>query len=79
LLDSFEVNGPHGKHIILVFEAAQMSLRDMRVVLRRDGFDEDFVKGAIIELLRALDFLHSEGDILHTGNMPLPLPKFFVA
>jgi hypothetical protein len=49
----------------------------MRVVFRRDGFDEDFVKGAIIELLQALDFLHSEGEVVHTGNMPLPLPNLF--
>ncbi|KAL2851853.1 kinase-like domain-containing protein [Aspergillus pseudodeflectus] len=75
LLDSFELNGTHSKYVILVFEAAQMSLRDMRVVFRRDGFDEDFVKGAIIELLQALDFLHSQGEVVHTdihpGNMLL--------
>ena len=28
LLDSFDVRGPHGKHVTLVFEACQMSLRD---------------------------------------------------
>lgn len=72
LLDSFEVNGPHGKHIILVFEAAQMSLRDMKVVFRRDGFDEDFVRGAIIELLQVLDFLHSQGEVVHTGIVSSP-------
>lgn len=77
LLDSFEVNGPHGKHIILVFEAAQMSLRDMKVVFRRDGFDEDFVRGAIIELLQALYFLHSQGEVVHTGIVPSPPPKKF--
>ncbi|OGM47747.1 putative protein kinase [Aspergillus bombycis] len=75
LLDSFQVTGPDGKHIVLVFEAAQMSLRDMKLVFRRDGFDEDLVKGAIIELLEALDFLHTCGEIVHTdihpGNMLL--------
>lgn len=59
LLESFEVVGPHGKHIVLVLEAAQMSLRCMKLVFRPNGFDEDFVRGAIIELLRALDFLHT--------------------
>ncbi|KAH8435043.1 uncharacterized protein LDX57_012672 [Aspergillus melleus] len=77
LLDSFEVTGPHGKHTVLVFEPAQMSLRDMRFVFRREGFEEEFVKGAIIELLKALDFLHSHGEIVHTdvhsGNMLLGL------
>ncbi|KAE8150676.1 kinase-like protein [Aspergillus avenaceus] len=77
LLDFFEVTGPHGKHAVLVFEPAQMSLRDMRFVFRREGFEEEFVKGAIIELLKALDFLHSHGEIVHTdvhsGNMLLGL------
>ena len=59
LLDSFEVIGPHGKHTVLVFKPAQMSLRDMRFVFCREGFEEEFVKGAMIELLKALDFLHS--------------------
>ncbi|RJE22190.1 CMGC protein kinase [Aspergillus sclerotialis] len=75
LLDSFEVTGPHGNHIVLIFEAAQMSLRDMKLVFRLDGFDEDFVRGAIIELLKALDFLHTQGELIHTdvhsGNMLL--------
>lgn len=75
LLDSFEAVGPDGHHIVLVFEAAQMSLRDMKLVFRQDGFDEDFIRGAIIELLKALDFLHTQGEIVHTdvhpGNMLL--------
>ncbi|KAE8329158.1 kinase-like protein [Aspergillus sergii] len=75
LLDSFDIVGEYGKHVVLVFEAAQMSLRDMKLVFRPDGFDEDFVRGAITELLRALDFLHSHGEVVHTdvhpGNMLL--------
>ncbi|KAM0116433.1 hypothetical protein ACP6JC_007025 [Aspergillus fumigatus] len=71
LLDSFVVNGPDGDHVVLVFEPAQMSLRDMKVVFRPEGFDEDFVRGAIIELLKALDFLHTHGEIVHTGICPV--------
>ncbi|KAJ5542475.1 hypothetical protein N7535_004896, partial [Penicillium sp. DV-2018c] len=70
LLDSFEITGPHGKHVVLVFEAAQMSLRDLRSVFLPDGFDEDFVKGATIELLKALDFLHTHGEVVHTDIHP---------
>ncbi|KAB8265975.1 kinase-like domain-containing protein [Aspergillus pseudonomiae] len=77
LMDSFEIVGEHGKHTTLVFEAAQMSLRDMKLVFRPEGFDEDFVRGAIIELLEALDFLHTQGEVVHTdihpGNMLLGL------
>ncbi|KAK2806624.1 hypothetical protein FQN51_006590 [Onygenales sp. PD_10] len=79
LLHSFELDGPDGRHIVLVFEAAQMSLRDMKVIFFPDGFDEDFVRGAIIELLKALDFLHTQGQIVHTdihpGNMLLGVFK----
>jgi hypothetical protein len=32
------------------------------------GFDEDFVRGTIIELLEALDFLHTHGEVVHTGT-----------
>lgn len=73
LLDSFEVAGPHGKHTILVFESAQMSLRDKKLVFRQDGFDEDFVRGAMTELLKALDFLHTHGEVVHTGIFPSPI------
>lgn len=48
-----------------------MSLRDMKLVFRPDGFDEDFVRGAITELLRALDFSHSDGEVVHTCIMPI--------
>lgn len=67
LFDSFEVKGPDGSHIVLVFEAAQMSLQDMKNIFRPDGFDEDLVKGATIELLKVLDFLHTQGEVVHTG------------
>lgn len=67
LLDSFQITGPYGKHLTLAFEPAQMSLRDLRLAFLRGGFDKEFVRGAIIELLKALDFLHSHGEIVHTG------------
>ncbi|RMD43946.1 hypothetical protein DV735_g1232, partial [Chaetothyriales sp. CBS 134920] len=71
LLNSFEIDGPHGRHIALVFQAAQMSLRDMKLVFRGDsGFDEKLVKGATEELLKALDFLHTEAHVIHTDIHP---------
>ncbi|PWY96538.1 kinase-like protein [Aspergillus sclerotioniger CBS 115572] len=75
LLDSFRVSSQGGTHAVLVSVPAQMSLRDMKLVFRKDGFDEMFVKGAITELLQAVDFLHTQGKIVHTdihpGNMLL--------
>lgn len=67
LLHSFEIRGPHGTHAVLVFQPAQMSLRDMKAVFQKDGFDETLVKGTVQELLKALDFLHTEAQVVHTG------------
>ncbi|PKX89107.1 putative protein kinase [Aspergillus novofumigatus IBT 16806] len=66
LLDLFEITGAYGRHLVLIFEAAQMSLRDMKMVFCQEGFEEDFVWGAITELLKALDFLHTHGNVIHT-------------
>ncbi|KAK7227924.1 hypothetical protein V2G26_000094 [Clonostachys chloroleuca] len=78
LVDSFEVSGPHGKHIALVLQVSQMSLRDMDTVFMKGrGFDEEFVKGTIKELLEAIDFMHTEVQAVHTdvhpGNLLLGL------
>ncbi|KAK9238774.1 kinase-like domain-containing protein [Lipomyces kononenkoae] len=78
LLGAFEIIGPHGKHIVLALQGSQMSLRDLDTVFMRGrGFDEEFVKGAIRELLQALDFLHTEVQAVHTdvhpGNLLLGL------
>ncbi|UPK99892.1 hypothetical protein LCI18_010827 [Fusarium solani-melongenae] len=78
LLTSFEVSGPHGNHIVLALQVSQMSLRDMDTVFMKGrGFEEDFVKSAIKELLQAVDFLHTEARVVHTdihpGNLLLGL------
>ncbi|KAK9258479.1 kinase-like domain-containing protein [Lipomyces tetrasporus] len=78
LLGSFDIIGPHGKHIALALQVSQMSLRDLDTVFMKGrGFDEEFVKGAIRELLEALDFLHTEVQAVHTdvhpGNLLLGL------
>ncbi|KAK1507576.1 protein kinase domain-containing protein [Colletotrichum tamarilloi] len=85
LLSSFEVFGPYGKHAALALQVSQMSIRDMGIVFMDGrGFSEGFVKGTIKELLKALDFLHTENkhvrqpDIvaetrpdIHPGNLLL--------
>lgn len=67
LLDSFQISRTHGKHIVLVSEVAQLSLRDLRLVFRKGGFEEGFVRATIIRLLKALDLLHAHGEVAHTG------------
>lgn len=69
LVDSFQVTGPYGEHSVLVLQVSQMSLRTMNTIFRQgSGFDEQFVQGAIIELLKAVDFLHTKAQAVHTGE-----------
>ncbi|CCF42428.1 protein kinase [Colletotrichum higginsianum] len=71
LLSSFEVTGPHGKHVALALQVSQMSIRDMGTVFMDGaGFPEEFVKGAVKELLEALDFLHTVVQSVHTDVHP---------
>ncbi|DAA74419.1 TPA_exp: putative Protein kinase [Trichophyton benhamiae CBS 112371] len=46
-----------------------MSLRDMKTVFFPNGFEESFVKAATIELLKAVDFLHTRAGVVHTGML----------
>ncbi|KXX80345.1 Serine/threonine-protein kinase SRPK [Madurella mycetomatis] len=71
LLGSFEIAGPYGKHIALVLQASQMSLLDMDTVwMNGCGLGEALVKGAIQELLKAIDFLHTDLQVVHTDVHP---------
>lgn len=69
VLSTFQLAGPHGIHPVLVCEASQMSLRDMKTVFFPNGFEESFVKAATIELLKAVDFLHTRAGVVHTGML----------
>ncbi|PNP82746.1 hypothetical protein FNYG_03977 [Fusarium nygamai] len=73
------MSGPDGRHKVLVHEGAQMSLRDYKEVFRPDGFDENFVKRTVRELLHGLDFIHTEAGLVHTdihpGNLLLGLDE----
>ncbi|GAB0135269.1 hypothetical protein EsDP_00003614 [Epichloe bromicola] len=67
----FHVAGPRGTHMALVLDASQMSLRDMDAVFMQGrGFDENFVKSAITELLKSLDYLHTRVQAVHTDVHP---------
>ncbi|KAF2458924.1 hypothetical protein BDY21DRAFT_384838 [Lineolata rhizophorae] len=71
LIDFFEVAGCHRRHIAFVLQVSQMSLRDMDTVfLEGAGFDEEFVKGAMKELLEVLNFIHTEVQAVHTSTNP---------
>lgn len=68
LLSHFYIQGPHGRHICLVHEPlgtiadVLVKMSPGRIMTLSD------MKPGIRQLLVALDFLHSECHIMHTGN-----------
>ncbi|KAF6830907.1 protein kinase domain-containing protein [Colletotrichum plurivorum] len=66
-LNSFKVEGFYNTHHVAVLEPAQMSLLDMRRTFTLSGFDEDFAKEVVIQLLNGLDFLHREAGLVHNN------------
>ena len=71
-LDDFEVTGPEGKHICLVYEA----MREPLWILQRRFIDRKIplpiAKAYIYFLLVGLDYLHSECKVVHGGECLSP-------
>lgn len=68
LLDSFEVAGPHGPHFCLVHTPLGMSLYDLKMRARDKVFSKDVLRSSVRQLLAALDYLHNEAHVIHTGE-----------
>ena len=68
LLDSFEILGPNGKHICLVHQPLGMSLHDLKMQAQGKVFSKEVLRVSIRQLLAALDFLHKDAHIIHTGD-----------
>jgi serine/threonine-protein kinase SRPK3 len=67
LLDSFEITGPHGKHICLVHEVLSMSMEDLRRYSPNRELSAELIRECFSYVLRALDFLREEAHVVHTG------------
>ena len=65
LLDNFTVTDRHGPHLCLVFEA--LGAFNGSVYYPGQNMPVPFVKDIARQLLVALDFLHRECRIVHTG------------
>ncbi|KIK04540.1 hypothetical protein K443DRAFT_646938 [Laccaria amethystina LaAM-08-1] len=66
LLDSFEIEGPHGTHICLVYEPLREPIRLLQRRLSKGGYPLDIFKATLLCILSGLDYLHSECHIIHT-------------
>lgn len=69
LYDSFDIQGPIGKHRCLVLQPMHMTLLEM-MKLNTRPFNLPLLKMTVKRLLLALDFLHTEAEIIHTGSHP---------
>lgn len=70
-LDSFEIPRDGGAHHCLVHIPLWGSVRDM--IARnpyRNRFTEQLLRATLYRLFQALDYLHTDRKIIHTGNIP---------
>ena len=74
VLDDFEIAGPAGSHVCLVFEPLREPLDILTQRFKGGRFPLLFVKLLIRLLLEGLDYTHSECQIIHTGAfLAMPL------
>lgn len=66
MLDSFEIDGPAGRHRCIVHEPLLVSLLHFQATLVPTSLPEDLLKGALQQLLLGLDYLHTEAHVIHT-------------
>ncbi|GMM34692.1 serine/threonine protein kinase [Saccharomycopsis crataegensis] len=69
LLDSFYHVGPHGTHVVMVFEVLGESMLDLTRRYKA-GVPIIYVKQIAKQLLLALDYLHRQCGIIHTDLKP---------
>ena len=68
LLDAFKVTGREGEHQCLVHEPLGMSMETLRLTCPGEKLPVNILKPFLIQLLLALDFLHTDAGIVHAGN-----------
>lgn len=77
-LDSFQIGSPDGLYQCLIHPPLGISLFNLRNQLTAKVLPENILKLALMHILLALDFLHTEAGIVHTGMMsPLSSMGFF--
>lgn len=67
LLDHFYIQGPHGRHVCLVHAPLGTSADVLVKMSPGRVMTLDDMKPGIRQLLIALDYLHSECHVIHTG------------
>lgn len=68
LLDSFKATGPAGEHQCLVHAPLSISIETLRQLIPGRKLPENILKLSLLHLLKALDFLHTDAEMVHAGN-----------
>jgi serine/threonine-protein kinase SRPK3 len=68
LRDQFQLPGKYGPHECLVHEPLGLTLKDIREMSEGEKVSAQLLKPIIKYLLMALDFLHTEARVVHTGK-----------
>ncbi|PYH92182.1 kinase-like protein [Aspergillus ellipticus CBS 707.79] len=66
MIEKVELSGPSGTHQCIVHEPLLTSLLHFQATLDPKSLPEDLLKGALQQLLLALDYLHTEAHVVHT-------------
>ena len=70
LHEAFEIAGLDGRHWCLVHEPLGVSLREWQGGFEGGRVGGEVLRGVVRRILLALDFLHEEAGVIHTGNTP---------
>jgi len=69
MLDNIEIDGSWGKHQFIVQEPLLTSLLHFQATFNPLRLNKDLIRGVAQQLLLALDFLHTEAHVTHTGTI----------
>ncbi|KAM0713517.1 hypothetical protein Q7P37_010479 [Cladosporium fusiforme] len=68
-LEKFHVQGPHGRHLCLVFPPLGRTLGELRDVFPDRALDKTLLQKFLYVIVTALDFMHQVG-VVHTDLSP---------
>lgn len=67
--NSFSVEGPHGKHLCLVYEPLREPIWLLQRRFPNSRYPSTLLKLTVVYILEALDYLHSVCHVIHTGTL----------
>ena len=68
-LDTFEIDGPHGRHCCIAAEAQGCSLRTLQETLDDAILPKLLVRSLVHRVLFSLNWLHAGCGVVHTGML----------